>query len=246
MIDQNQNFLVKVESFQGPLELLLSLIEKRKLLINNISLAKITDDYIEYLKKSEHKTIKENSHFILIASTLLLIKSKSLLPTLELTEEEENNIEDLEKRLKIYQRIKNAEKNILDLFLQAPSFFRENNLSTKPVFAPTPKTNLDSIKISILSVLNSFPKKEILPKKIVQKIISLEEMIGNLTKKIQQNLNLSFREFSNYGKEEKVNIVISFLAMLELVKEGIIEAQQSSQFEDIEMQTKIFETPNYS
>lgn len=242
----NEDFLVKTENFEGPLELLLSLIEKKKLLINDISLAKITDDYISHLKESENKTIRENSHFILIASILLLIKSKSLLPTLELTEEEENSIEDLEKRLKIYKRIKETEKYITELFMENPTFFKDGSFQQEPIFAPSKKINLEAIKIAIFSILNNLPKKEIIPKTVVKKIISLEETINNLTKKIQQNINLSFREFSNYNQEKKVNIVISFLAMLELVKEGIIEVQQNNNFEDIEMQTKVFETPNYS
>lgn len=242
----NEDFLVKTENFEGPLELLLSLIEKKKLLINDISLAKITDDYILHLRESENKTIRENSHFILIASILLLIKSKSLLPTLELTEEEEDSIEDLEKRLKIYKRIKETEKYITGLFMENPTFFKDSNPQQEPIFAPSKKINLEAIKIAIFSILNNLPKKEIIPKTVVKKIISLEETINNLTKKIQQNINLSFREFSNYNQEKKVNIVISFLAMLELVKEGIIEVQQNNNFEDIEMQTKVFETPNYS
>src|SRR4051812_32375972 len=101
-------FLVKHEQFEGPLDLLLSLIEKRKLFINDISLAKVADDFINHIKNFEQFPIGESANFILIASTLLLIKSKSLLPTLQLTEEEQGSIEDLETRLKIYQRIKDG------------------------------------------------------------------------------------------------------------------------------------------
>jgi segregation and condensation protein A len=99
----SDKFLVKTEAFEGPLDLLLHLIEKRKLLINEVSLIKITDDYIEYIQSHDNISLKNNAHFILVASTLVLIKSKSLLPTLELTREEEQDIEDLEAR--IYQRL---------------------------------------------------------------------------------------------------------------------------------------------
>lgn len=240
------NFIVKTENFEGPLELLLNLIEKRKLLINEVSLSKITDDYIEYLKSAENKNIKDNAHFILIASTLLLIKSKSLLPTLELTEEEEQSIEDLERRLKIYKRIKQAEKNIADRFMQNPSFFRDGELQTETIFAPPPKISLEKIAETVLGLVKNLPKPNDLPKAIVRNVVSLEETINNLTEKIKQKISMSFKEFSSYSKAEKVNVVISFLAMLELVKQGIIEVHQKNNFDDIEMQTKVFDTPNYS
>jgi len=83
------SFTIKTESFEGPLDLLLDLIEKRKLYISDISLAKVTDDFIEHIKNIGGIEIGESAHFILVASTLLLIKSKSLLPELALTEEEQ-------------------------------------------------------------------------------------------------------------------------------------------------------------
>ena len=73
----------------------------------------------------------------------------------------------------------------------------------------------------------------------------MEEMIGSLTTRIKNNLSMSFREFSNFGKAEKVNIIVGFLAMLELVKQGAIEVEQADKFGDINMQTNNFETPKY-
>ena len=103
---ETTSYKVKTEKFEGPLDLLLNLIEKRKLLINEISLAKISDDYIQFIKDSGNFPMGESANFILIASTLLLIKSRSLLPSLSLSQEEENSIEELEHRLKIYKEIK--------------------------------------------------------------------------------------------------------------------------------------------
>lgn len=241
-----ETFSIKTDSFEGPLDLLLTLIEKRKLSISDVSLAKITDDYIEHIKLNDSSSIKQNAHFILIASTLLLIKSKSLLPNLELSEDEQHNIEDLERRLKIFKVIKDSEHNISDLFCKNPSFLKDGNYEDVSVFAPPKNLNLSVISEAILSIIKSLPKKEILPKKIVQKIVSLEETIVTLTTRIQKSINMSFRDFANIGKEDKVNIVVSFLAMLELVKQGIIEVTQNNHFGDIEMQTKVFDTPNYS
>ena len=103
-------FKIKTETFEGPLDLLLSFIEKRKLLINEISLAKITDDYLGHIQSISDHSIGDRAEFIVTASTLLLIKSRSLLPNLSLSDEEEQNISDLEDRLKLYQKIKDNKK----------------------------------------------------------------------------------------------------------------------------------------
>ena len=93
-MNDNQ-FKIKTEIFEGPLDLLLSLIEKRKLLINEVSLSKVTDDFISYLQNREAYSIKDASEFLVIASTLLLIKSRSLIPSLNLSEEEKEDMMDL-------------------------------------------------------------------------------------------------------------------------------------------------------
>ena len=98
----DESYIVNTGAFQGPLELLLSLIEKRKLFISDISLSEVTDDFINHVKNTSDFPMSQSAHFVLIASTLLLIKSKSLLPTLEFTEEETESMEDLERRLKSY------------------------------------------------------------------------------------------------------------------------------------------------
>ncbi len=238
------DFKIKTEVFEGPLDLLLNLIEKRKLLINDLSLAQITDDFISFLKNHHEYSIKQNSQFILIASTLLLIKSKSLLPTLELTEEEENSIEDLELRLKIYKRIKDSENGIKEIFGKKMSFFGGGIAPEFKFFLPDKNTNKDGLLGAMRGILKNLPKKEVLQKVVVQKVISLDEMITKLTDRVKKNLQMSFREFSGYGKTERVNVIISFLAMLELVKNGEIDAVQKDN-EDIEIQTKNFDTPSY-
>lgn len=240
------SFVIQTDSYQGPLDTLLSLIEKRKFLINDVSLAKITDDYIAYIRDNSGNSIKKNAHFILIASTLLLIKSKSLLPTLELTYEEEQSIEELEMRLKVFKRIKETEIHIQERFGKNISYFSQGSSNAEVVFAPPKEIKSEFLLEAIGLVLRNLPKKEVLPKAIVRKVISLEETIQKLTGRITQCIRMGFKEFSGFGKEDKINIAVSFLAMLELVKEGIIEVSQENPYEEIEMETKVFETPNYS
>jgi segregation and condensation protein A len=238
-------FTVKTEAFSGPLDLLLDLIEQRKLLVNDIALAKVTDDFIEHLKQFQELPMGESAHFILVASTLLLIKSKSLLPTLDLTEEEQGDIHDLETRLKIYQRIKAASKNVGELFGADMIFPASASRTIEPTFAPDPAFSLDRALNSLKDLIRRLPKPEKLPQVTVKKIMSIEDMIGNLTTRITSALKMSFRQFTSEHKDEKVHVIVSFLAMLELVKQGILAVSQERAFDDIQMETKEVGVPRY-
>jgi segregation and condensation protein A len=91
-------YSVKTDSYEGPFEVLLDLIEARKLLVNDLALANITEDFIAHARAQEAFPLEETANFIQIAATLLLIKSKSLIPDLELTDEEDADVEDLKRR----------------------------------------------------------------------------------------------------------------------------------------------------
>jgi len=239
-------FTVKQQSFEGPLDLLLDLIEKRKLFISDIALAKVTDDFIAHVRQFEHMPMGESAHFILVASTLLLIKSKSLLPQLALTQEEQTDIMDLETRLKIYKRIKDASKGIGEIFGGQMIFGTSQSRPFTPVFAPAPDFSLEKALASLKDLVKRLPKPEAaLPKITVRKIMSIEEMIGDLTTRITSQLKLSFNQFTANHRHEKVNVIVSFLAMLELVKQGVVHASQSQHFADIEMETKQVGVPTY-
>ena len=241
----DSEFQVKTHIFEGPLDTLLSLIEKRKLFINDISLAQVADDYISYIKSLEDFPIADSAHFILIASTLVLIKSKSLLPTLTLTEEEEHSIEDLERRLNEYKKYKALSAHLLERFGIHIEYLRLPSKEKIIVFTPDKNTSVLKITETIKSVIEQIPKKEIVPKAVVAKVISLEEMIESLTERITSSLKMSFKDFSGQGKTEKLNVIVSFLAMLELIKQGIIRVRQDRHFHDIEMETEIISTPKY-
>ncbi len=245
LVPNSGAFKIKTEVFEGPLDLLLSLVEKRKLFINDIALAKVTDDFIAHIQQFDKLPMGEAAQFILVASTLLLIKSRSLLPSLTLTEEEQTDIQDLEMRLKIYKRIKDASVHVQSLFGHEIIFQPSQSRPLTPVFSPHESMNLLNLAKAIKDVIVSLPKKENLPKAVVRKVISLEEMIDSLTKRIQGGLRMSFKEFSAGHKEEKVNVIVSFLAMLELVKQGTIHVSQEQNFGDIHMETKSVGVPRY-
>ncbi|MBP9701748.1 MAG: segregation/condensation protein A [Candidatus Pacebacteria bacterium] len=237
------SFVIKHEQFEGPLDLLLTLIEKRKLFVNDISLAKVTDDYVNYLQQNSF-TMGDAAGFILIASTLLLIKSKSLLPALTLTEEETNDVSDLQTRLTLYEIYRRASNKIRTMFGKNILFSRNRSKIIDPVFSPDQSMTLKNLHSAALNVLNSLPKKEKLPEIKVKKTMSLEEMIDNLSGRIQSSLRMSFKDFSK--TKEKVEVIVGFLALLELVKNGAVQAEQGETFSDIHMESNNIGIPRYN
>lgn len=239
------DYQIKTEVFEGPLELLLDLVEKRKLFINEISLAQVADDYIAHLKQFEKMPMDFVSNFLIVAATLILIKSKSLLPTLTLTEEETHDVDELERRLREYQKIRELSVHVKQLFGANISFPKGQAKERVVVFTLSVEISIQSILSAIKEVIMHFPKKVTLPNVVVKKVISLEDMMNRLTTRITSNFKMSFRDFAGVGKEEKVNIIVSFLAMLELVKQGMIAVTQGAHGDDIEIETNVLETPKY-
>lgn len=250
-------YLVKTHIFEGPLDTLLSLIEKRKLFINDISLAQVADDYIAHVKNLSDFPLADSSHFILIASTLVLIKSKSLLPDLTLTEEEQKDIVDLEERLRQYQKYKTLSVHLKTRFGINVEYLRLPSKEKKIVFTPDKNTEVSKMFETVKAVIENIPKKEFVPKAIIEKVISLEEMMSNLSERITKSMKMSFKDFSGHGKADpgsrselttgqaKIHVIVSFLAMLELVKQGIINVKQDKDFHDIEIETQSISVPRY-
>lgn len=234
-IETQNSYQVKTSGFEGPFGLLLDLIEKRKLFINDVSLATVTEDYLNYMNKLGGLDPTEISSFILVASTLILIKSKSLLPNLDLTSEEEGDIKSLEERLRLYEIFSKLSVNIKNNFGKKIIFAPLERKNDVLVFLPDKQITRESMMGFAKGVLGSIPKKIFLPEVGVRKVISIEEMIGNLTERIQNSMKMSFKDFAGKAvtREEKVFMIVGFLAMLELVRNGILDALQEDGFTDI-------------
>ncbi len=247
---EEESYVIKTKVFEGPLELLLHLIEKRKLHISDISLAMVTEDFLGYIKVQKELPISKSANFVLVASTLLLIKSKSLLPTLSLSPEEEGDIESLERRLKLYKCFLRISPIIGRKFGKTILFSKSSNIKMEPVFSPDKLCSTPSLYLAIVSVMKNLPTKEIVPKVLVEKVINLEEMITKLSERISNSVSLSFREFSGGNSEKanemKITVIVGFLAMLELVKRGVLDVKQENHFEDITMHTEHINIPRYS
>jgi segregation and condensation protein A len=229
---ENESYQIKTANFEGPFGLLLNLIEKRKLFINDVSLAIVTEDYLSYLNKLGGLHPAEVSSFILVASTLLLIKSKSLLPNLDLTSEEEGDIKNLEERLRLYELFTKLSFNLKSNFGKKIIFAPLERKSDILVFLPDEQITKDLMMSFARNVLGAMPKKVFLPKVEVKQVISIEEMIDKLTDRIQNSLKMSFSDFNGKKaatREEKVVVIVGFLAMLEMVRQGLIDAMQENE-----------------
>lgn len=244
-------FHIETEHFAGPLDLLLSLIEKRKLFINDFSLSKVADDYISHVRGFDTYPMDDVANFLLVASTLVLIKSKSILPELNLTADEEQDIDDLKKRLALHDLFKKVSEDIKLTYGKNPIFEKSARSAKVTIFAPDELMTQTEMHVGIMRVISALPKKVELPKAVIKKVVSIEEMMTKLAERVSGSLKMGFARFARYEKgvpiarEERVHVIVSFLAMLELVKQGIVTVTQSSDFEDMSIEPIELHTPTY-
>lgn len=236
---------IKTPLYEGPLDVLLELIESRKLFINELSLASIADDFIAHAQNHQDFPLEQSSEFIVIAATLLLIKSRSLLPSLTLTTEEESSIKELEDRLARYARVKHYAALLKPHWDQSYLFSRIYIPDTSPRFTPDTTITLTTISQTLTDLLSRLKHTEKIPETSIKKVISIEQAIQGLLERVKKNISLRFNEFAGKGSKEKRHIIVSFLAMLELVKQGAIMAQQDTHGGDIEMRSESLDTPHY-
>lgn len=237
-----QEFQVKLDRFTGPYSKLLEMIESRKLSITEVGLASVADDYISYIKSLEQadggKLLIDISQFIVVASTLMLMKVKSLLPGIVYTEEEEKQVHNLEHKLELYTALLNACKKINSIYLNKPLFERTrikyNGLS---VFVPDGNVTKEALHSVAVLTVASFKPPENLVKAAVEQKLRIENVIDDLIMRIRKEGNTSLFKFVdkiNQSFEEKKKVlIVSFLALLELVRAGNFEVTQSENAGDI-------------
>lgn len=233
-------FQIKHEVFEGPLEVLLELIEKRKFFVNDISLASVTDDFISHIQGAGlHPDMVAS--FLSVASTLILIKARSLLPNIPLTDEESKSITDLERRVAMYQIISEISGELIKKYGKKISFLGVSR-SIGPIFAPDPKVGVDILPGLIDEIIGRIPPKE--PKKPEARVaitISIKEILDTLETRIANIMKCSFDDVvvsapGGDSKAQKVYTIVSFLGMLEMVRRGIISANQEENFQTISLE----------
>src|SRR3989344_2569286 len=150
-------FTLKSSAFEGPLDALLDMIEGRKLSISEVSLAEVCDAYLAHIEKLPNLPLGETAQFILVASTLLLIKSRSLLPLLELSEEERESVDELERRLARLALIRKASKLLRGEWGSAPLSLPRISPAGPSVFTPA-ETSAPRIVLAAQRLLQTLPQ----------------------------------------------------------------------------------------
>jgi segregation and condensation protein A len=223
----------KLQQFEGPLDLLLSLIEQRQLDITQIALAEVTEQFLQYLKNLEKIDPTSLADYLSIAAKLLVIKSKAILPTLELETEEEDAGFDLEAKLLLYKQFKEVSKylKVLDN-KRKQSFTRSLTFEQKISFYPDPAVTTKELHQSILTVLSGLKELDSLPKAKLKEAISIQEKIDHLRNQLSDKIETRLSELLKTAKN-KGEIIITFLALLELIKQKVFVADQEALFADV-------------
>jgi segregation and condensation protein A len=223
----------KLHQFEGPLDLLLSLIEERKLDITQIALAEVTEQFLSYIKQLDKIDPTSLADYLSIAAKLLVIKSKAILPTLEVEAEEEDSAIDLESRLVLYKKFKEAAKYLKKLDnKRKQSFIKSLTFEERINFYPDRSVTSKELHNCILTVLKGLKELDNLPKAKIKEAISIQEKIENLKNHLSQQVETKLSDLIKTAKT-KSEVIITFLALLELIKQRIFTAEQETLFEEV-------------
>ncbi|MDQ5962672.1 MAG: segregation and condensation protein [Patescibacteria group bacterium] len=228
-------FNVKLERFEGPYTKLLELIQDHKLSITEVSLASIADEYIAYVRKlqEEEKNLRTSidiSQFVLVASTLMLIKARSLLPGIAFTQEEEKQVTQLEKKLELYKKLQEAGTKIRSIYQKNSLYSKDRSVPKGiKIFIPPTGTTTASLHSIALLTLSLFKPIERLKDIYVEQAIRIETVIDSLLERVQRAPSFSLSSVAGDGQtfaEKKKLLIVTFIALLELVRSGSLEARQ--------------------
>ena len=223
-------FTVKLDRYEGPYTKLLELIETRKLSITEISLVEVSDEYIAYIKTLDQKNIVDISQFIVVASTLMLMKVKSLLPGVVYTEEEEKQVHDLEHKLELFAILNQASGGIKSMF-GAHMLYARPHIVQKDIEVFVPDERVTPLFLQSIASLTlmTFITPKTLVKVAVEKALRIENVIESLLERVNKVQSASLQSLTQGAsslEEHKKILIVNFLALLELVRSGSLLAEQ--------------------
>lgn len=237
---------VKLQVFEGPLDLLLHLIDKNKIDIYDIPIVEITNQYMDYIKAMEREDLNVMSEFLVMAATLLDIKCKMLLPK-EVTEdgEEEDPRQELVEQLLQYKMYKYMSYELRDRELDGGRTMYKDPTIPEEVMDYVEPVDLDELLGNLtLATLNRVFQDVIRRQedkidpvrskfgKLEKEEVTVEEKLETVTDYAREHKHFSFRTLLD-SQKSKMQTVVTFLAVLQLIKEGILIVQQEHAFDDI-------------
>lgn len=242
-------FHVTTGEFSGPLDKLLELIEAKKLDITQVSLAEVTGDFIAYVESLKENAVslpadtgdadgqirnvdtRVLAEFLVVASQLILIKSKTLVPDAPLSEEEQETVVDLERRLKLYRELKPLFALLKTTWASSPQLFsRQAYATVTPMFYPAPNMTIPALAHAMAHLASSLGSLATEQETIERQIISLEEKISELLAVITERAQKFSDVISQKSRQESV---VFFLALLHLLRDRRLSAHQDGLFNDI-------------
>ena len=233
-MEASSNYQVKLEVFQGPLDLLLFLIRKKKIDIHDIPMAIITREYLEYLNQEDRINLDREAEFLLVAALLIYIKSQMLLPREKPLEEEKDPRQILVNRLLDYQRMKAASGLLKEKEEEELQKWKRTVLPT--VFS---EEEMDYVEVSLFDLAESFftlmKRKQTAGTKTIRgQEYSLEEKMKEILTHLEAEDFLDFLDYFN-SQESFEEALVAFLALLELIKSRIVIAAQETHFKPIKV-----------
>lgn len=226
---------ISLDNFQGPMDLLLHLIKKKKMNILDIKLELIIDEYLEYIRKCENLNLNIASSYLVMSTELLEIKSRMLLPSNnELEPDEIDEVTNLKNRLIEYEKY----KNMVSLFKEYEDARREfktksptNILEYKEDKVIHSSLNVDVLKKAYEELLKRIEDDKPTQTKVTKKELSVEDTIVDIRNKFKSNKRMNFLDL--FDKYEKSYIVVTFLAILEMSSKKEIKIIQDNNFDNI-------------
>lgn len=226
----------KIEHFEGPLDLLLQLVEQEQLDISDLALAKVADQFVTYVNEHPGIPLEELADFLVVAAKLVYLKSKLLLPSLYDQELEEGP--DLETQLRTYREFVRVSREIDRLWRSnVESFVRTKRTvkQTEVVFSPPPGVTGDTLRDVMQRIIARITPLLQLPQAAIERVVTIQEKISQLFTRIREHAHVTFTEFVG-RQSSRPEAVASFLALLELVKQRFVRVSQQTLFHDIDIE----------
>jgi segregation and condensation protein A len=232
--EQTTNYAIKLDIFEGPLDLLLYLIKKNEVDIYNIPIALVTEQYLQYLKIIKELNLDLAGEYLVMASTLIHIKSRMLLPPPEEPEEEEEDPRaELVRQLLEHKTFKEIAESLGSRPLLERDVFTRAAILPEEIKEPTGEDE-ELIEASVFELIEAFhrivsqmDKKELM--EIDLEKLSLTDIINEIMDRLSVTKNLNFEELLG-GRKDRRRIIYTFLALLELIKLRMVKAYQTSIF----------------
>lgn len=239
------SYEVKVEAFEGPLDLLLHLIHRLEIDIYDIPVSQITTQYMEHIRAMQVLELNEASEYLVMAATLLAIKSKTLLPVhegeleeIEYEFDEQDPREELVSRLIEYRKFKEASENLRELESNRSAIYTKAPMDLSEIQRATPFDQVD-LEANAYDMLGAFQKmlrrkqlKAPLSARIARQEISIKQQMTAIVDQLKQSAGRT--SFSNlFPSNDKSVLVVSFLSILELMKRQVVAVEQQNNFTDL-------------